>query len=200
LLAAGLAVSAAGCAARSASRVTGQSIATIPAGTNLIDGTFKRGSNSWRLVVPNGASDRPAPSSGDRVLEITAQRPGGRGILAVDQTTELLPSRATGSEYALSVRVRARHLSRRVRAELRLNYAGGGYEFFGSRTTGGPGSTAVIRGTTHGWQVVEVRATAQLPLASIEVFALDSRPERRFSGSVWLAAPRLVYVGRRTGS
>lgn len=186
-----------GCAAPSSTRVTTQSIVNVPAGTNLIaDATFRQGTaGPWHVTVPAGSNTSVEAIAGTHFLNIAKPPPVGSGPLTVEQSTDVLPSRAAGSEYDLRVQIRMVDVSEAISTQIRLNYQSGGYAFFTGRPVGG-GGAGPLRGTTNGWVTVRVRARAELPLDSIEAFALDTGTPSAFSGTIWITGAELSLVHR----
>jgi hypothetical protein len=198
-----LACAVAGCSSTSGSSVTRDSIVTLPYGYNLLQNPHFRvhPRATWTVRVP-ARSDLVVSDVRDlHVLTISHRPPGASGPLFIEQRPLLLPQTSVGTTYVLRVRLRARKLSRPVKTEIRLTYSGGGYAFFAAAPLSPPGASGDIRGTTDGWVSVEARATAALPIASIEVLLLDSLPRPRFSGSISVADPSLfVARGSRSSS
>ncbi|MGI8845754.1 MAG: O-antigen polymerase [Thermoleophilaceae bacterium] len=116
--------------------------------------------------------------------------------VGLTQIVRQLPARARGSRYDLQLRALTRGLNRPVPVELRLDYEGGGYEFFrggllprrrASRSDGIPA------GTSRNWKRIGVSAVARRRLRSVQVFAADSGPGP-LRGSIWIDAVRLRAV------
>jgi hypothetical protein len=184
-----IAIATGGCEATSNSAVTSQSIVVVPAGPNLIlDGRFNQAlSGPWEFTLPAGAQERRGAVAGQDALIIAQPAPGGQGPLVLQQATDVLPDYRIGATYVLRALVRTVAVTRPIETELKLDYAGGGYGFFGSTaSTPAPSGRLgrYVSGTTDGWLTVEVRATAQLPLTSIDAFVIDAPDGAAFAGTI----------------
>jgi hypothetical protein len=190
-----LVTSLSGCAAGSSTRVTAQSIVALRSHFNLIQNPgFADLGHAWRVYAPSAVVTTVTKEGDQRVLTITNGVAPVTGAVLVFQQPALLPALTPGSTYVLRMQIRAAHLSRAVRTELKLNYAGGGYAFFAASRVGSADGSQTVSGTTPGWITVEARATAALPLNSVQVYAVDSSPTPGFSGSISLANPQLFVA------
>ncbi len=169
-----------GCVSRSASIVGGESVVSVPRNANLIIDRSFTGVH-WLFELPPGGTTTRLRGPGGPTLKISSG--AHPGPLAVEMATSYLPTVAAGAKYVFRIRVRTVDVSPNVTPAVRLNYLGGGYAVF----TGPP---LVRLGNTPGWTTAQVVATAQLPLTSIAVVALQSGG-LPFSGTVWIADPEL---------
>ena len=185
---AGVSISA--CSSRSASNVTNESVAVAPRDGNLISDPAFRGT-SWRLWIPGDGATSVVGDPAPNVLRVSIPRPGG--VLQLEQFTDFLPSTNAGARYLFRIRARALHLSPGIIAEIRFNYAGGGNAgFYGTEVSAkGRGRSELTAST--GWVTMQVAATAQLPLRSIQVLVLNSRRAPLF-GTVLLSDPELRLI------
>jgi oligosaccharide repeat unit polymerase len=89
----------------------------------------------------------------------------------VKQQIRERPRASTGYRLTLEELVTRQHLSRSVAVEMRLNFFGGKYVFYGTSIP--PGTDIALGGSTT-WIPISLVATATKPIESVEVFALDT--------------------------
>ncbi len=187
----------AGCDAASSTGVANESIVALPSNVNLLrnPGFVRQRDKTWYVHLPAGVS-ASLIGPGRRTLTISAGKPGSAGAIFMVQATRFLPDARAGAVYLLRVRLRASGLTRPVKTELRLDYAGGAYGFFTATPARPVAAGAAISGTTAGWITMQVRARAALPLTAVQAFLVDSLAQPVFSGSISIADPQLYALER----
>jgi hypothetical protein len=183
-----------GCAAQSASRVTAQSVVVFPRDKNLLsDGGFGQASfGPWQVSVPPpGIASRIDTGSGE-ALTITIPRTARKGTEFLEQTVGNPPGRVARSDYLLRLRLCMFGVRQPIISQVRFNYADGGYQFVG-RATSASAYAGIPRGTTPGCVPVQLNALATRPLASIDVFPVDTGADRPTGGSIMVSDVSLSY-------
>jgi oligosaccharide repeat unit polymerase len=113
--------------------------------------TSSNGSNGAIVLVGYGRRLRRAAYVKQRVVEMSKA--------------------SIGYRLKLEELVTREHLSRSVAVEMRLNYVGGGYSFYGTSI---PSGTDLAVGGKSAWIPISLSVSVTRPVESVDVFALDT--------------------------
>lgn len=120
-------------------------------GANLVAQTSSNGSSGSIMLVGHGTRLRRAAFVKQQVMERSKA--------------------STSYRLTLEELVARQHLSRAVAVEMRLNFVGGRYSFYGTSI---PPGTDITLGGDPTWIPISLKARVTRPIQSIEVFALDT--------------------------
>ncbi len=145
-------------------------------GASLVAQASSNGANGSIMLVGHGTSLRRAAFVKQRVTEKSKS--------------------STGYQLTLRELVSRQNLSRPVAVEMRMNFFGGRYAFYGTSI---PPGTDITSGGNPTWIPISLAARAPGPIESLEVFALDTG-RKPVSGRVTIKGIGLTIASGPTTS